>query len=327
MSPAVRLELRDLTVRYPGAERDAVGAVGFEVQGGEVLAVVGKNGAGKSTTFDSLVGLLRPQSGEALLTVDGISNDLLGPKGSTARRCIGYASQDEAIYPIQSVEGNLRFFGKLAGLRGQALDDAISRYAGQLEIEPLLSQIASRLSGGERRRVHTAVALLDRRPVVILDEPTAGVDPVTRQAVLATVRGLAREEGRAVLYSTHYLHEVEEIGDQVVLIDRGRVIERGTPSELVDRHGHAEIVLRFEQRPPNLVLAGLDVTYGESELRVSGTDVQAKVATVLNAVIAADGVDAVVGVEVVRPSLETVFHQLVGAGRGADARTEELADA
>lgn len=309
---ATRLDVQGLRVRYPAADVEAVAGIDLDVQGGEVVAVIGKNGAGKSTTFDSLVGLVPTVAGEAVLRLDGRSVDLLGSEGRTARRRIGYAFQNEALYPIQSVDGNLRFFGRLAGLRGAELDDAIARYAAQLQIEDLLHRPPSRLSGGERRRVHTAVALLDGRPVVVLDEPTAGVDPITRKAVLETVRILARDEGRAVLYSTHYLHEAEEIADQVVLIDRGRVIERGTPTELLLRHGRTEILLRFRSRPPTLHLPGLELEYGTSEIRVSATDAEGHVAVIMNQLASDATLDLLEGVEVAHASLESVFHQLVG---------------
>ncbi len=223
---------------YPGATQPALDGVSFSVAAGSICCVIGRNGAGKSTLMSSIVGLTPLNAGR--VTLDGASL----PDSLPLRRRVGFAAQSEALYPLLSGRENLQTFGRLAGVQHDPLAERIAELSGRLGITDLLDRPVRELSGGERRRVHVAAALVGGADVIMLDEPTAGVDPVTRTNVLSLVRSLAAE-GAMVLYSTHYLHEVEQLDGQVVMIEQGREVASGNVAALVGTHASATVELGF----------------------------------------------------------------------------------
>lgn len=198
---------------------------GFSLRAGrgEIVGLIGHNGAGKSTFTNIVSGLLRPDRGTVL--VDG------RPPRAT-RGLLGVAPQHLALYPTITVSETLALFGGLAGIRRRALAAAISRTAEELRLTDVLSRYVRTLSGGQQRRVHAAAAMVHRPALLLLDEPTAGVDPETRTALLDAVRAHAGE-GAAVVYTTHYLPELIDLGASIAVADRGRVIARGGAEELL----------------------------------------------------------------------------------------------
>ncbi|ONK14643.1 Daunorubicin/doxorubicin resistance ATP-binding protein DrrA [Streptomyces sp. MP131-18] len=220
------------------AYRDVVAlrGVDLDVPAGEVVALLGTNGAGKSTLLSIVAGLTRPDGGTC-----------------TAGGPVGFAPQDLGVYPTLTVAENLRFFARLAGLWGARAKRRIDQVAGPLGLAPLLDRPARALSGGEQRRLHVAIALVPEPPVVLLDEPTVGMDVVSRIALVELVRGLA-DAGVAVCYSSHYLAEVEELGGPTVILDRGRVVARGTVRELLRDHGESRVDLTFTGPAPDIAL-------------------------------------------------------------------------
>ena len=223
---------------YPGAVQPALDGVSFSVAPGTICCVIGRNGAGKSTLMSSMVGLTPLNAGR--VTLDGASL----PESLPLRRRVGFAAQSEALYPLLSGRENLDTFGRLAAVGPALLAERITELAGRLGIAELLDRPVRELSGGERRRVHVAAALVGGGDVIMLDEPTAGVDPVTRTNVLSLVRSLAAE-GAMVLYSTHYLHEVEQLDGHVVLLEQGRELASGTVASLLGTHAVASVELVF----------------------------------------------------------------------------------
>jgi ABC-2 type transport system ATP-binding protein len=217
-----RLIARGLRKEY--GEVVAVAHVDVELHPGEVLGILGRNGAGKSTSVRLLMGLERPTAGEVAI---------LGEPPATATRhnLVGYCSQDLAIYPTRSVAHNLTFWGELAGLsRADARASAL-RTAERLGLAPFLTRRANDLSGGYKRRVHLGAALVAGAPALILDEPTAGVDIESRELIVDLVRALA-DEGHAVLYTSHDLADVERLCDRVMILSRGTVKATGSVQEL-----------------------------------------------------------------------------------------------
>ena len=293
------LEIRGLSKSY--GDVPALRGVDLHVAEGEIVGLLGPNGAGKTTLVSIVAGLRRADAGT--IRVGGAD-----PTKPATRRLIGLAPQDLGIYVSISVRENLALFADMAGLRGRARTTRIEEVAALLSLQPLLDRPCQFLSGGEKRRVHTAMALVHRPRLLLLDEPTTGVDVSTRTDLLAAVRGLAAD-GAAVCYSTHYLPEVEALGASVAIIDRGRMVARGALTDLVTQHGNASIELRFDGAAP-AVPAGWSGSAEGSLLRIS-TDAPASDAA---AVIAALGADAsrLQGVELVRPSLESVFLSLTG---------------
>ncbi len=295
------LRVEGVTKRY--GEVIALDHVDLEIERGEVCGLLGPNGAGKSTLVSIIAGLKRPDAGR--VEVDGID---VVRSPSAARRRVGIAPQEPGVYATTTVRDNLRFFGELADLRGSRARGRIESIADQLALTDLLDRKGRELSGGERRRLHTAMAMLHRPPVLLLDEPTAGVDVATRAQLLEAVKAIAAE-GTAVCYSTHYLHEVEVLDASVAIIDGGRMIARGAARDLVAAHATCVLDLTFDGSAPAIDV-GLPVETSGSSLRLR-TDGSATVLPTVIAALGADG-DRLTGVEILRPNLESVFLTLTG---------------
>jgi ABC-2 type transport system ATP-binding protein len=300
------IRIRDLHVTYPGTPVvRALRGVSLRIPPGEVTALIGPNGAGKSTTISCVMGLVHPLRG----TITFGGEDLLGPKGPALRRRIGCAPQEEALFPVLTVADNIRLFCELAGLRGAAMRRRITEVAEAFLVGDLLGRKVVELSGGQRRRVHSAIALVGRPEVVILDEPTAGVDPATRSAVLEVVRNAARE-GAAVCYSTHYLPEVTALGARVSVIDHGQVIASGTVAQLLERHATTAIHLRFDGPAPRVEGLPGDMTVLGEVIQLHIPDARSHVGKAVR--MLGDHADALVGVEVIAADLDAVFQNLTG---------------
>ena len=300
---------KDLRKRFK--ERLAVDGVGFEVAPGETYGLLGPNGAGKTTTISMVCGLLRRDGGE--VTVAGVSLD---DDPGRVKAAIGYVPQDVALYPDLSGLENLRFWGRMYGLTGRDLE---RRVAGTLEVVGLTERAGDKVadySGGMERRLNIAAGLLHRPRLLVLDEPTAGVDPQSRNAILTQVEALGGE-GVAVLYTTHYMEEAERLCDRVGIIDQGRLVAEGTRRELVARVGERDRV----ELAAGGDLAGLAATAA----RLEGVDEAGVVAGGVH-LVARDGrrllprlLEAaehagaeVTSVELVEPDLEAVFLHLTG---------------
>jgi ABC-2 type transport system ATP-binding protein len=292
------LQVEGLTKRYDN--REVLRGVHLDVAEGEVVGLLGPNGAGKTTMISIVAGLREADAGD--IRVDGI-DALRHP--ARVRPMIGLAPQDLGIWPSLSVERNLRTMGELSGVRGRALRERIGEIAAALGLDDLLPFRAGELSGGQKRRLHTAMALLHRPRLLFLDEPTAGADVRTRRQILDVVRSLAAD-GAAVVYATHYLPEVEEIGDSVALLEQGEVIARGSVADLVAAHGQPQLRLVFEGDAPPLPGFERDAEV----LRRAACDPAVLAAQVIRDL--GDKAATLRAVEIVRPSLEAAFLALTG---------------
>jgi len=222
------LEARGLRKSF--GELRAVVGVSLTLEPGRLLGLLGPNGAGKTTMVSMLTGLVTPDAGEVL--VDG--HRLAGDADSTKRR-LGLVPQDLALYDELSARANLRFFGALYGLAGPALEHATTV---ALELVGLADRARDRVatySGGMKRRLNLAAGLLHDPDVLLLDEPTVGVDPQSRNAIFDNLQAL-KARGKALLYTTHYMEEAERLADRIVIIDHGRVIADDTLDGLYRAH-------------------------------------------------------------------------------------------
>jgi ABC-2 type transport system ATP-binding protein len=280
--------LRDITLR---------------LEPGEIRALLGPNGAGKTTLVSIIAGLRRPDSGGVRIHGVEVAN-----RPERARRMLGLAPQELGIVPAITVRENLTFMAELHGLRGRALRSRIGEVGEQLLLTPVFDRLGKELSGGEKRRLHTAMALLHRPTLLILDEPTAGADVETRTRLLGLLRGLA-DEGTAVLYSTHYLPEVETLDAEVSIIDRGRLIASGSVEALIAKHGPGLVEATFDGPRPD-GLAGDSASPDGSRVLISSEDLD----TTLTEMITSLGSDAtrLRSVQLIRPGLEAVFLALTG---------------
>lgn len=279
---------------------EALRGVDFDVAAGEIVALLGPNGAGKTTLVSIVAGLRKADAG--VVEVDGI--DALS-RSAQVRRRLGLAPQETGIYPVVSVRRNLTLFGELAGLGRAELRRRIDEVAEALDIADLLDRQAGKLSGGQKRRVHTAIALLHRPRLLLLDEATTGADVETRGHILELVRRLAAD-GSAVVYSTHYLAEVETLGSAVAILDRGTVIARGRVGDLINAHAVPVVELTFDGEVPAAMRDG--GTVDGSRVRLPTRDPAATLVRVLPQLPPG----ALSGVEIVRPNLEAVYLALTG---------------
>ena len=235
MSAAIAVH--DLRKAY--GQITAVDGISFEVPRGETFGLLGPNGAGKTTTIHMIVGALHPDAGSVV--VDGEPD----PTRPAARLKIGTAPQSLALYGDLTGEENLAFFGTLYGLSGPRLRE---RVAWALEFSGLESrrrQRAATYSGGMQRRLNLVCGLLHDPPVILLDEPTVGVDPQSRNQIFESIEAL-RKEGRTILYTTHYMEEAERLCDRVAIMDRGRILALDTVDALREKYG-GEPVTRVER--------------------------------------------------------------------------------
>ena len=214
------------------------------VEPGQILGLLGRNGAGKSTLITILCGLRRADSGTA---------NICGhrPASADAARLIGYAPQELGIYPDLSVAQNLAAFGELNGLGRRESASRAGEVMELLGLTEKRGQRASHLSGGQQRRLHAGMAIMHRPHLVFMDEPTVGADVEARSQILRAVRQLA-DDGAAVVYTSHYLAEFEELGSDIAILNEGRIVASGTLEEIVSHHARAEVTLEFDRPIPSI---------------------------------------------------------------------------
>jgi ABC-2 type transport system ATP-binding protein len=226
------VELRGLGKDY-GA-RAAVVEVKLDVPAGIIYGLLGPNGAGKTTTISMIAGVVTPSRGQAT-----VAGHPIGSHG--AKRAIGLCPQELALYEELSPMQNLAFFGALFGLRGARLDEACRFALDVAGLADRKDEPIKTFSGGMKRRLNLATAILHKPTLLILDEPTVGVDPQSRRHLFDAIRAL-RDGGMTILYTSHYLEEVEELCERVAIMDHGEVVAQGTLAELLARHGGTPIV-------------------------------------------------------------------------------------
>lgn len=273
----------------------AVDGLTLHVQPGEVLGLLGPNGAGKTTSISMAVGLLSPDAGEvALVTPDGRRH---APSDPHVRAMIGLAPQSLALYDELTARENLAFLGRLQGLSGQRLKDRVEAVLGLTGLSDRGDGRARTYSGGMKRRLNLAAAIIHEPGLVLMDEPTAGVDPQSRIALFDIVRAL-RDQGRTVVYSTHYMEEAEKLCDRVAIMDHGRLMALDTVPALIRDHG-GHSVLRLVRNGREEVIQAADPIAVLSEALRANSNGNASPGPVESATID-------------RPTLESVFLRLTG---------------
>ncbi len=303
------LDCRDLRKRYKSVT--AVDGVSFHIGRGETYGLLGPNGAGKTTTISMVCGLLERDGGS--VTVAGRPMDI---DATEAKSLIGYVPQDLAIYPDLSARENLRFFGRLQHLGGAALD---ARVAAILELTGLTERANDRTetySGGMKRRLNIGIGLLHEPQLLVLDEPTVGVDPQSRNAILEAVDEL-RAGGMSILYTTHYMEEAERLCDRIGIIDAGRILAEGTRRELVAMVGqldHVRLTASGSLAAAATAIAALErvelASLADGAIEVTAHGARTLLPGIITA--ATDAGAIVNGVEVVEADLEAVFLHLTG---------------
>ncbi|AFZ89242.1 ABC transporter ATP-binding protein [Bacillus velezensis] len=219
------LELTDLTKKY--GDFTAVNHISLRVEKGEIFGLLGPNGAGKSTTVSMISTVLPPTGGT--ICIDGTS---LQEQPAAIKKVMGVVPQEIALYQALSAKDNLVFFGSLYGLSGKELCKRVDEVLDIIELKEQRHQRISEFSGGMKRRVNIGAALMNEPKLFILDEPTVGIDPQSRHHILETVKTLNQEKGMTVIYTSHYMEEVEYLCEKAAIMDHGSIIACGTKDEL-----------------------------------------------------------------------------------------------
>ncbi len=267
------LELDGVCKRY--GETVAVDGLSLEVRKGEVLGLLGPNGAGKTTTVHVMVGLLEPDQGTIRLAGRG------SPSEAAVRRSIGVATQALSLYEDLSGEENLTFFGRIQGLSGARLKERTREALDFVGLEDRRKGPVGTYSGGMKRRLNLAVALVHDPDVLLLDEPTAGVDPQSRNSILEKIHAL-RDAGKTVVYTTHYMEEAQKLCDRVAILDHGRLLALDSVAALLEKHGGESRLIaetdggevRVETRQPVDALRELDARIPVRSFRLEGPDLE-----------------------------------------------------
>lgn len=316
------IEAEGLAKRY--GETTALAGVDFAVPAGSVLGMLGPNGAGKTTTVRILTTLALPDAGRA--RVAGI--DVVQHPGEVRHR-IGVAAQDATLDPLLTGRQNLILVGELSDMGRAAAKARAAELLGQFELADAADRVLKGYSGGMRRRLDLAASMMNRSPVLFLDEPTTGLDPVSRQRVWQAIRALLGD-GVTVLLTTQYLDEADALAHRIVVIDHGKVIADGTPSELKQASRSAHLEVKLAAGHPAAVSAIQPLVVGEVQLspdgrRLSaGVDATTGLATEVVRALDAAGV-LVDNIEVREPSLDDVFFSLT-AGHLPDGDDGESRD-
>jgi ABC-2 type transport system ATP-binding protein len=318
------IEADGLVKSYPKGVT-ALDGLSFAVKPGSVFALLGPNGAGKSTAVKILTTLAKPDAGAARVAgIDVIASP------DRVRRAIGVVAQGSAVDIQATGRENLRLQGQLHGIRGREIEQRAQQLLERFGLADAADRIAKGYSGGMQRRLDIAMALVHDPAVLFLDEPTTGLDPEVRTDMWSEIGKLARERGKTVLLTTHYLEEADQLAEQVAIVDRGKVVAEGTPEELKrELHGDA-IHVDLDREYNGEVTSALgaldavhDVTVDGRSLRVRADDGGRAVPIVLQA-LESEGV-TVSSVRVARPSLDDVY--LKYTGRTFDAAEAERTEA
>jgi ABC-2 type transport system ATP-binding protein len=289
----------------------AVDGVSFTIAPGETYGLLGPNGAGKTTSISIVSGLMEADAGEVR-----VMGEVMSPRAVAPKVHIGLVPQDLAVYPDLTARENIEFFGRLYGMKGKELSGRAGEVLEVIGLSERADDRAKEFSGGMKRRLNIGIGLLHRPQLLILDEPTVGVDPQSRNAILESVETLAGE-GIAVLYTTHYMEEAERLCDRVAIIDEGKIKAEGTRRELVQLVGQNDRVSISGTGPLAQVAGALGRIAGVTEATTHEKRVDLLVENAsgrlpgLLAAATAAGM-SISGVELEEPNLEAAFLHLTG---------------
>jgi len=303
------LIVEDLWKRY--AQTDAVRGLTFEISKGEFFGLLGPNGAGKTTTIGLLSGLIEPTRGH--ISIAGVD---LFSRPMEAKARIGLIPQSFALYPSLCPRDNLVFFGRIYGLKGKRLKERMTRVLEIVELTDRANQTVATFSNGMKRRLNIAVGLLHEPEILILDEPTVGVDPQSRNAILESIHSL-NQSGVTVLYTTHHIEEAQHLCDRVAIIDQGKIIALDSPARLIRDFGKGMVCMEFNAGIADPLLDQMkrighvrvvDDQRRKIHIETNGIDEASR--ELLELMKARDGL--IKTLDIAEPNLETVFIHLTG---------------
>ncbi|WP_077622893.1 ABC transporter ATP-binding protein [Sediminibacillus massiliensis] len=304
--------LETINLKKVFKKNTAVSDVNLYMEKGESVGLLGPNGAGKSTAISMISSLIKPTAGDVTWHGKSVVKD-----PNVIRMHLGVVPQEIALYKELTAMENLRFFGRIYGLKGKALEKQILKVLEIVGLTERKDELVKHYSGGMQRRINIAVALLHEPDFIIMDEPTVGIDPQSRNYILEMVQQLNQEKGMTVLYTSHYMEEVERLCDRIYIMDHGKIIAAGTKQELTSILSSEESILIELDRPYPALITELEQI--EGVLRVIETEKGIKLITPKNSRLlgsifqAAERQQAqIVSLNVQIPTLEDVFLHLTG---------------
>jgi len=305
------LDVQNLVKKY--GDFTAVNGITFDIKEGEVFSLLGPNGAGKTTTLSMLSTLYIPTSGDATIGGHSITKNPMAVK-----QVIGVVPQELALYEDLTARENLIFWGQMYGLSGKPLSSRVDEVLEQIGLTDKAKNRVRTYSGGMKRRVNIGVGLLHKPRLLFMDEPTVGIDPQSRRAILDTVKDL-NQQGMTVLYTTHYMEEAQELSDRVGIIDHGELIALGTQKELTQQVGHTEtLILHIAESDDPEALANslkdlhdvLEANVTDHEVSIITPDAEDILASVVSK--ANERGIKIRSIDIREPNLEAVFLHLTG---------------
>lgn len=306
---SVLLDVQNLVKVYD--DRRILDHLSFQMYDSEILGVLGPNGAGKSTTFKIINGLVEQDSGKVLFNGQDVRKNGRGYKTN-----VGVVPQEISLYSSLTVQQNLRFFGKMYNVDNDELKKRIDRILDWVELAEKRHSRIDSLSGGMKRRINIAVALIHEPQLVIMDEPTVGIDPQSRSAIWEIIAQL-KKSGKSVIITSHYVDEIERLSDRVLIMDWGKIIAEGTVNDLIHRFSSTQVyVIEFYTLSYDIsddlgaIPGVLDVTLREKTATIM-IDEDANVLERIIRFITQNGLD-IKGIDFKKPSLEDVFFHFTG---------------
>ena len=310
------IEAKNLVKKYN--KTIALDNISFEMDEGQVFGIMGPNGAGKSTSILLLSTLLKPDSGEICLNNVSIVNN-----PNVFRSILGLVPQDIALYPNLSARDNLHFWGSIYGIKGQELKTRINEVIHLVGLEDKLDDKVNTLSGGMKRRLNIAAALIHRPKIIIMDEPTVGIDVQSRKYIISAIKEL-NSNGATIIYPSHYTEEVESLCHRVIILDKGRIAAGGDMEELKSQSGIRERILietGRNQQENSVVETDVKLDFPEAELvfkdrlvEIATKDAGSKLYKLLS-VFDKNNLE-VINVDIIKPDLEEVYVRLIDGTRG-----------
>ena len=303
------IEVKELRKTY--GDLVAVNNVSFRAEAGAIFGLLGPNGAGKTTALSCISGLLRPDAGHVQVLGHDVVSD-----GRASREKLGVVPQELALYEDLSARENLRYWGAAYGLRGKRLEDRVQAVLQHIDLHDRAKEPVKRFSGGMKRRLNFGCALVHEPQALLLDEPTVGVDPQSRVALLEMVKEQARR-GTCVLYTTHYMEEAESLCDQLAIIDHGKIIAAGTLAELRAKMGERDLLRLAGRFDPARVREALSRLDGVEIVQVEAAAVTLAIPEASRMLPSALQLLAATGAELhettlTQPNLESLFIKLTG---------------
>ena len=301
------IEVRGLSKIYGSFQ--AVNNVNFVAKAGEIFGLLGPNGAGKSTTINCISGLISPTDGSVLINRHNITTDSV-----KAKQSLGLVPQELALYEDLSAYENLVFWGSAYGLSGNQLQERIQQVLNEVGLETRQKDAVNQFSGGMKRRLNFACAVLHKPAALLLDEPTVGIDPQSREHLMQAILKL-KEQGTAVIYTTHYMEEAERLCDNLAIIDKGEIIATGTVDALRSQLGERDLITFQGQfhNPESSELESMGaeiLEQSENEIRLLINDAPKNLSSVMKSIESQHG--KISNVNLAQANLESLFIKLTG---------------